>query len=445
MQLCSVWIHRPERRSRTGRKPIYDSCTMKNQLQLNLWKIALILGAIVVAIVVWGRNRNNPVPATPTPVAEVQFVTPAPSATPTSSMPISVADLSPSATPIPQTPTPAATPTFTPTPIPVYHTVQQGEAPLLIADKYGIAVDTLLEVNNITDPTLLQIGQQLLIPVTVTPTPSQPSPTPPPTATPIYHTVQAGDTLTGIAETYNTPVKVITLANDLSASQALQVGQELLIPPSSVDFNTPVVIHTVESGDTYDHLAFLYGSTIEDIVAANPNLEPAALRVGQQVIVPVTTPPVNPEANPRLAQITSPDPMPPKLVKLQQQMVDGTNAQRQTNGLPTLQADNELAQIALAHAQDMVRRGYFAHITPEGVNLRTRFAQHGVTANWIGENIQFNTESEDKTAAAAIEWLMNSAPHKANMLHDRFTHLGVGVAEEPAGWYTFVLVFAERQ
>ena len=95
-------------------------------------------------------------------------------------------------------------------------------------------------------------------------------------------------------------------------------------------------------------------------------------------------------------------------------------------------------------AQDMVKRGYFAHITPEGVDLRGRFEQQGVEANWIGENIQFNTQPKDRAVAAAVEWLMNSPPHRANMLHERFNRIGVGVAEEPPGWYTFVLVFAER-
>ena len=234
------------------------------------------------------------------------------------------------------------------------------------------------------------------------------------------------------------------IANDLTDSQKLQVGQELVIPQDSISFDAPTVVHEIESGDTFGRLAFLYGSTIEDILAANPGLEPTALRVGQKVIVPVTSPPVNPAANPRLPQITSPESIPSTLVALPQQMIDQTNAQRESNGLPPLQGDDELAQIALAHAQDMVKRGYFAHITPEGVDLRTRFEQHGVEANWIGENIQLNTQPIDRTVLAAVEWFMNSPPHRANMLHERFNHIGVGVAEEPPGWYTFVLVFAER-
>ncbi|MCP4359033.1 MAG: LysM peptidoglycan-binding domain-containing protein, partial [Chloroflexi bacterium] len=209
-----------------------------------------------------------------------------------------------------------------------------------------------------------------------------------PTPTPIYHTVEKGDTLSGLAQTYNVNAAIIRLSN--KSTNSLQIGQELLIPASHISPDIPVQIHTITGGDTFDRLAFLYGSTIEDVTAANPGLKPTTLRVGQQVIIPVTAPPVNPAANPRSPQIINPDPTPSRLTNLQQQTLEKTNARRQANGLPPLQADPELAVIALAHAQDMIKRGYFAHVTPEGIDLRTRFAQHGVEANWVGENIQFN-------------------------------------------------------
>ena len=404
----------------------------------NLWKFALTLGLVSIAIIFWARNTNTIPPATSEPNPESTLVETQPSATPASSQPLPEQSL------LPTPGSPIQPPTLTPTPIPVYHVVQQGEIPLLIAEQYGISVDRLLEINGISDPTRLQIGQQLLIPITVTPTPALPSPTPTPTLEPIYYIVQAGDTMGAIARAYDTDVAAIMIANDLTDSQKLQIGQELVIPQDGVNFDTPIVVHGIESGDTFGRLAFLYGSTIEDILAANPGLEPTALQVGQKVIVPVTSPPVNPSANPRLPQVTSPEALSSTLVALQQQMINQTNAQRQANGLSPLQGDDELARIALAHAQDMVKRGYFAHITPEGVDLRTRFEQHGVEANWIGENIQLNTQPIDRTVSEAVEWFMNSPPHRTNMLHERFNHIGVGVAEEPPGWYTFVLVFAER-
>lgn len=425
---------------------------MRDFLLPNLWKIALALGLMAVVIVIWGTTSTPP-PSTPVSIVEFATATPRPAATitpaPAATGQSSTSSPSPVLTPITEA-TPK-TPTATPTPIPVYHTVQPGEVPSSIAATYGLTVEVLMDVNQITDPTRLQIGQQLLIPVTVTPTPVPPTPTPTPavsptpTPEPVYHTVQPGDTLIEIAAKYDTSVEGLKLANNIVNPQALQVGQELLIPAGSVDFDTPTAIHIIESGDTFNRLAFIYGSTIEDIVAANPELEPTALRIGQQVIVPITSPPLNPNANPQLPQIISPEPLTATLIILQQQMIEATNAQRQANGLSPLQSDDELARIALAHAQDMVKRGYLAHVTPEGVDLRTRFEQHAVEANWIGENIQRNTEPADRTVASAINWLMDSPEHRANILHERFSHLGVGVVEEPPGWYTFVQVFAQRE
>ena len=333
------------------------------------------------------------------------------------------------------------------TPVPVYHVVRAGEYPLSIAQQYDISVDTLLSINQITDPTRLQIGQKLLVPVTTTPVPTAtPTPrfSPTPTPEPVYYTVQSGDTLLAIANEYDTGVEAIMLANELDNPHTLKIGQKLLIPPDGFKFDTPVVVHTIEGGDTFSHLSFYYGSTIDDILAANPGLEPTSLQIGQKVIIPVTSPPLNPAANPRLPQITSPEPIAPGLAGLPQQIINLVNGQRQTNGLPTLKSDSQLVTLALVHAQDMVKRGYFAHTTPEGITLDNRFAQQGIAADWNGENIQRNTKSIEETAPYAITWFMNSAPHRANILHERFNSIGVGVVEEPPGWYTFVLVFAER-
>jgi uncharacterized protein YkwD len=417
--------------------------SIKDRLPSYLWKFALALGLIGLMILVWGKITSSP-PATPKTVVELPTTDSQPSVTPVSTQPVSESGLLPTATPTPRPPT------LTPTPIPVYHVVQEGEVPLSIAAEYDISVDTLLEINNITDPTRLQIGQQLLIPVTVTPTPALPSPTPTPrvsptpTPDPVYHVVQAGDMLIDLASEYSTTVEIIMLANDLDNPRTLRVGQELLIPPSDVSFGTPTVVHQVEGGDTVSRLAFLYGSTIEDILAANPDLEPTALQIGQKVIIPVTSPPLNPAANPRLPQITAPDAPPPNLVALQEEMVNAVNAQRQASGLPPYQTDDALVRMALAHAQDMVARGYFAHTTPEGITIGGRFEQQGIDANWSGENIQRNTQPEDETVREAVNWFMNSPPHRNNILHERFNIIGVGVAEGPPGWYTFVLEFAGR-
>ena len=81
--------------------------------------------------------------------------------------------------PVP-TPKPTSTPTpigfeltrtpVPPTPAEAVYTVQQGDTLLAIAIKLKISMDAIQKRNNITDPSALQVGQQLIIPLGATPT-----------------------------------------------------------------------------------------------------------------------------------------------------------------------------------------------------------------------------------------------------------------------------------
>ncbi len=62
-------------------------------------------------------------------------------------------------------PTETQTPAPTETPTPVIHVVQSGDTLLAIAARYGVSARDLQAANGIEDPTKLQIGQQLIIPV----------------------------------------------------------------------------------------------------------------------------------------------------------------------------------------------------------------------------------------------------------------------------------------
>jgi len=71
----------------------------------------------------------------------------------------------PTATPVVvRVPTATPIPTPTPSPTPIIYVVQPGDTLYGIALKYGVSVSALQEANGITDPTLLQVGQRLVIP-----------------------------------------------------------------------------------------------------------------------------------------------------------------------------------------------------------------------------------------------------------------------------------------
>lgn len=129
-------------------------------------------------------------------------------------------------------------------------------------------------------------------------------------------------------------------------------------------------------------------------------------------------------------------------------MVEAVNVARRANGLSPYEMDPQLQLIARQHSEDMVERGYFSHVTPEGVTLWDRLERHGLTPRWAGENIQRNSRAGAQAVEHAIQWFMNSPPHRKNILHQHYTHVGVGVAVEEAesGTFTlttFTLVFAQ--
>ena len=70
------------------------------------------------------------------------------------------------------TPTPEATPTFTPeprptpSPTPLVYVVQPGDSLSAIAQRFGVTVEALIEVNRLVDPDTLQVGQEIVIPAT---------------------------------------------------------------------------------------------------------------------------------------------------------------------------------------------------------------------------------------------------------------------------------------
>lgn len=120
-----------------------------------------------------------------------------------------------------QEPTPDATPE------PPVYVVQPGDTLFQIAQRFGTTVEAIVAANDIADPSLIEVGQKLMIPT------MQPElvPSPLPRADSRIHPVQPGDTLPFLAFRYGTSVWVLREVNDLDRLGLLFPGQELTIPP----------------------------------------------------------------------------------------------------------------------------------------------------------------------------------------------------------------------
>ena len=109
---------------------------------------------------------------------------------------------------------------------------------------------------------------------------------------------------------------------------------------------------------------------------------------------------------------------------LEGQMLRMLNAERKTLGLKLLTADGQLQLAAHAHAADMFTRGYFSHISPEGVNPFERMKKLGVKYSSAGENLAHSDNLE-----AAHTGLMNSPGHRANILNKLFGKVGISILD----------------
>jgi LysM repeat protein len=140
--------------------------------------------------------------------------------------------------------------------------VQSGDSMYLIAERLGISLEELMELNESVDPTALEIGQVLQLPASqgstptpqetpeastptpgaATPTEEAAAPTVGPTAPPptpgegeTTYTVQPGDNANDIALQFGITVEELALANNTTVDdlRSLDVGDVLIIPVSS--------------------------------------------------------------------------------------------------------------------------------------------------------------------------------------------------------------------
>lgn len=149
-----------------------------------------------------------------------------------------------------------------------YYTVKKGDTLYGIASKYGLTVAELKKYNNL-DSNTLAIGQKLIVGET--------------SSSNVY-VVKKGDTLYGIAREFNVSVDEIKKANGLS-SNTLTIGMSLIIPSESNDQNISTTVYTVKKGDTLYNIAKNYNVSVDEIKSLN-NLSSNVLSIDQKLTIP---------------------------------------------------------------------------------------------------------------------------------------------------------------
>lgn len=202
----------------------------------------------------------------------------------------------------------------------VDYTVQRGDGLIQLAARYGLSADDLAALNDTSASRMLQVGERIKVPnktPNAEPVQAQANSTnnngASSNAAPanergtdlskqptMAYQVKRGDTLIGLAASYEVAVEDLAALNKLSSNAGLQLGQRLKVPDNSPQ----VTEYRVKSGDTLGGLANRYGLSVTDFAAMNNLPTDRMLQRNERLTVPMTV--SNPAANTSAAESVEP-------------------------------------------------------------------------------------------------------------------------------------------
>ncbi|GAA4058010.1 LysM peptidoglycan-binding domain-containing protein [Amphibacillus indicireducens] len=161
-------------------------------------------------------------------------------------------------------------------------TVESGDTYWGLAQNYDdVSTDNLVEENDY-DPQALPVGAEIVIPTGEENGDENDV---------VTHVVQPGNTFSEIAAVYDgVTVNDLENLNPDVNPYSLTVGSEIVVVDygeSDTD-SDEYVYHTVQPGNTFYEIASVYdGVTVNDLLEANPNVDPYVMTIGSDVAIPV--------------------------------------------------------------------------------------------------------------------------------------------------------------
>jgi len=275
-------------------------------------------------------------------------------------------------------------------------------------------------------------------------------------------TVGSGDTLLGLAMAHGVPMAAIQLQNGLGSDTVIQLGQELVIPPSQAWDGAALfwIVHQVTEGETVSGIAQSYGLSVAALTGANGLTDADLLSVGQMLILPLTSFAEDRPTAPSSAAASAGDVVPTEVPPEQAAAAAGPivpppaevgewpyeavrimNEVRAAHSLPPLVYNETLAQAAQIQANDCASRGWCSHTGSDGSDIKERILRVGyVPASWA------ECWALRLSPQAAIDIWMDEVPpndpHRRTLLTTWLTEIGIGVAKGDWGYY-FIAEFGK--
>lgn len=160
-----------------------------------------------------------------------------------------------------------------------YITVNSGDTLSYFAYMYNTSVSILSSINNISNPNLIYVRQVLKIPLQSISNIS--------VSKINVYTVKKGDTLSYIALKFNTTVSKIVSLNNIINPNIIYVGQKLQIPnnSNSTENINNATTYVIKYRDTLTSIANKYNTTITSLVRLNNIQNPDLIFEGERIIV----------------------------------------------------------------------------------------------------------------------------------------------------------------
>ena len=181
------------------------------------------------------------------------------------------------------------------------YTVQAGDTLYGIARRSGMDLNTLLSLNGLSQSSVIHPGQTLKVSGAANATVASPisyKSTASSASTSETYTVQAGDTLYGIARRSGMDLNTLLSLNGLSQSSVIHPGQTLKVSgAANVTVASPVSYkstassasisgtYTVKAGDTLYRIAYNHGISLTTLLSINGLSETSTIIPGQQLVV----------------------------------------------------------------------------------------------------------------------------------------------------------------
>ncbi|HEY1074769.1 MAG TPA: CvpA family protein [Patescibacteria group bacterium] len=115
-----------------------------------------------------------------------------------------------------------------------------------------------------------------------------------------------------------------------------------------------------------------------------------------------------------------------------------TNASRVKEKQKPLLSNDKLREVARAHAKDMLQKGYFSHLSPQGKDVAKRVGEANITVTLVGENL-----ASAPTIEIAHLGLLASPGHKKNIMSSDYNEVGIAVLDAGRYGKMVVEVFAK--